>query len=138
MKEKLHQSKYTTVLFEKENNILVQLWNEASEDMSHEENKTEMLALLHALRRSQCVGLLVDATRFKYIISPEMQEWVNQNIFMDKQHAVKGVAIVLTKHFITGLSIKQALDEERPQGGFITRYFELESEARIWLSEIND
>lgn len=130
----VYNSRYQTLTYHAQDNLLVQSWTKETERMTDAENRIQMLSMLDAIKNHHPKSLLVDSKEFLYAISPEMQEWVNRNIFMVKT-TVKKVAIVLSKEFFSRLSVKQALTEERPPF-FQNRFFDEYEEAHKWVLDV--
>lgn len=78
---------------------------------------------------------LGDLRDFQFIITPDLQEWINEHIYPIIQSiSLQKHAVLLPPQFVVQLSVKQAV-EISPNKSFETQYFSDESEARKWLLE---
>lgn len=135
MKEQLvYQSKHQTVAIDEEKGIFFHIWNKSSEQITEEQYKEEIIALGLAAGRHQIPPKgLINLTNFLFVISPEMQEWHNKNIFQP-EGGYTHMAIVATPDFITSLSVEQTFEDGAEVDlDFETRFFSQEAEALDWL-----
>lgn len=133
--EQLHQSKYFLVSYHQENQLFYYVFNETTESMSAEEYIDELKVFIELVRTHKPTRVLGHMVDFKFAITPDIQEWVNNNLFSVYQEiGFKKIAILLSKEFIAALSIEQTMEEDSTQA-FQTSFFDEEAAAMQWLLE---
>ena len=90
----LLESKFQKIYIDTTLDIYIQVWYSTTEDMSDDEYKNEFTTLIENVDPDSVpIKKLIDLTDFEYVMSPDMQEWHNENVFknlIDKY--VDGVA----------------------------------------------
>ncbi|EAY24720.1 hypothetical protein [Microscilla marina] len=90
---------------------------------------------LKDLRSHQPRFVLLNLRGFQFTISPEVQDWLVENIFPFMETLkIEKVAIVTSLDALSHLSVEQTIEEDLPTSK-ITRYFQGETNARRWLLE---
>ena len=101
--------------------------------MSAEEYIQELsvfIDLVRAHRPKRILGNMVD---FRFPITPEIQAWVDENLFsVYREIGFEQIAILLSEEFIASLSIEQTMDSAG-DNGFQTAFFDNEEAAKRWL-----
>lgn len=130
---KIYESKYWVIFFEQENSIILPIWHDTSSELEEDGYKYELSKYTEKVEEYKPTKLLLDARKANFPITPEIQEWLNENVLLRTSVAgLKYVAIVLPIDFIPQLSMEQAMEE--PNGVlFNTKYFADMAEARLWL-----
>lgn len=131
--EILYKSKYYLIGYEEDNELIYYYHPPETVDITPDKYLQELQVFIkHALEYRPKVGL-GDLRDFNFIITPYIQEWIDENLFPVMQEiALQKHAILLTPEFIVQLSVKQAIDEST-EASIKTRYFPGEPEAREWL-----
>lgn len=132
--DKIYRSQFKEVFWESDHQLISKKWFKTSEDMTPDEFKHEMTEYGKLVNLYKPKKELVDTTNFNFTITPELQEWVGNNVFqIYDQVGMKHAALLVSKEFIAQLSLEQAMDEGHGQK-LIKRYFDNEKEARDWLT----
>ena len=128
-----YRSNYSSVTFDKNQQLLTVTWNEKTKQMCSEIFKKELTQKIELVKYHKPQIHLIDSRKFLFIISPDEQVWVSENIFPGyAQGGVHKLAFLVSKDFIAQLSIRQSIEEDKTEA-FQTRYFNCESEAKRWL-----
>ncbi|OJJ18463.1 hypothetical protein BKI52_22880 [marine bacterium AO1-C] len=131
--EILHNSKFYHIRYEKEHELFHYYHPPETLDMTAGQYLQELeIFIKHALKHKPKV-VLGDMRDFNFIITPYIQEWIDEHLFTAMEAiGLQKNAILLTPQFIIQLSVKQAI-EENPNATIKTRYFDNERAAREWL-----
>lgn len=134
MKKEVYKSKYLTIIYDSEKQLIAEVFNKATEDMTKEDYKAEMLELLEIIKKYRPQNALVNLIDLMFPIEPEIQQWQKENVF-DKGNelGLNKAAILLSRDLFTQVSIEQSL-EEADDGELENKYFDNEEEAMQWLA----
>ncbi len=69
---------------------------------------------------------------FYFLITPELQEWMAENITKGSEHLVEKAALVIPSELFVEVSLEQTMDEMET-GKLDTAFFDNEQNARDWL-----
>ena len=133
----MYRSKYITVDYFQEDNLIETFWLPETEKMTEDEYKQEMLNWLDACLKCKPTKNIPNISDMRFVVSPEMQEWTNENILISLlDMGLKWVAIVFDNpDFIAQLSLEQVMEE--PKGKeFVTRWFVKKESAIDWLKSV--
>ncbi|MCU0393708.1 MAG: hypothetical protein MUE81_21560 [Thermoflexibacter sp.] len=129
----LREGKFKSSFFDEENQIFIDVWNEATADMKLDEFREELQIQTNFIIQTGAKLLILDTTNFRYSIVPEVQEWIANHIFPQwVEIKVAKVAIMVSSELIPQLSIEQTIEEET-SGTFKTFYFDKREKAIDWL-----
>jgi hypothetical protein len=129
----VYKSEYWSIFHEEELKLLIPVWNSSSSGMTEDLYKSEMENYLQTVEKYKPKQLLIDCREFYFAIVPEIQEWIDKNIFPKVLAiGVKYVAIVIPSEFIANLSVQQAMEEQEGLK-FTTRYFDNREDAKKWI-----
>ena len=107
-----------------------------NEDMTEEEYKKDMLSYVNIVEKYKPSKVLIDSSISKFVASPDLQDWTNENIIKRTLLAgLKKNAFVISKDFISQLSSEQTLEESEGAKKNI-KYFVDKDKALEWL--LND
>lgn len=141
MKEVYRSIYQTFILFTKES-LLVEIWNASSDDMTDELYKQEYLKVREILQpfTDQYDKLLIDARKFQYPVSPELQQWHNTNILytLGNGQTIQ-IAIIKSNSPLTQYALEQTLEENKLANNNLEeseyiKLFEFGSDATQWLT----
>jgi len=129
----LYKSDFYQISYDEKHQLMHYYHPAATFDMTPAQYQEELQAIIkYSLEYKPKLGL-GDLRDFQFIITPDMQEWmdeqlqpVNQAINFQKH------AVLLPSEFIVQLSVKQAVEINLDTNAK-TRYFTDEQEAREWL-----
>lgn len=129
----VYKSKYLELHYYQDEDYLLAIWIETNEEMTDVAYQNEMLQQLEVIKKYKISGLLPDARNLQFMITHEMQDWLDENIFIPAfQAGLTKVAILVSKEFYTSLSIELTMSEQQGQQ-FNTKYFNTREDAKNWL-----
>ncbi|MDX2302691.1 MAG: hypothetical protein NW226_07815 [Microscillaceae bacterium] len=135
--ELLYQSNYFTISYDLDNRLFHYIFNENTSLMTDEEYVGELKVFTDFVSLHKPKKVLGDMIDFKFTISPEIQEWVNDNLFkVYREIDFEKIAILLSREYIASLSIEQTMEEDKTNS-FKSRYFDDINAARKWLLRDN-
>lgn len=110
-------------------------WHEASAKMTDEEYKDFSLKQVQAIKSTPFNNLLINAEYFDYIISPKMQEWIDNHIMRELINGgLNRMAVILPESLFVQISAEQLFDEDNTASSNLKmKYFSNEQEAKNWL-----
>lgn len=129
--EKLFEGSSVQLFFDAEKSMIVLKWLSQTTHWKNEDFVRENLNIVNFVARCKPTYLLSLSTNFLYIINPDEQLWLVSNVFEPHyKNGVKKMALIISKDFLSGLSIEQLIDETTivPVG-----LFENQEEAEKWL-----
>jgi valyl-tRNA synthetase len=129
----IYESLYQQISYLPEEKIILQHWFESSQEMTDEIYRIEMTSLIDTVNQTKPLRALVQAQKFLFVISPNLQEWTNVhvNIPIISSNLEKS-AFVMPSEFIAHLSVEQVFDDIEPSVRNI-RYFSDQEEAMQWI-----
>lgn len=129
----IHVSKYFTLANNSEKNLVELKWLPESLKMNDEEYRQCGIAFKSAIGHYSPVAILSDNRDFQFSITPDLQEWTNQEIFpVLLGKGVRRFALLVSPNLFSQISVEQLM-EENVALNFTKRYFERREEALIWL-----
>jgi hypothetical protein len=133
----LYQSPYLIIEHDSASNFQTNTWLASTSDLDEATFRSEVLQQAIAARKNQPKAFLTDACDFLFPIHPDLQAWVNNNIFTEmRASGVKKLALLISKDLIAQLGIEQLVDDD-PVKGFVTQYFGEKDEAITWINSPN-
>ncbi len=130
----LHKSKYAEIIIEQENSLIIHKFLSTTENMETDEFKKEMLIFVEMCKKYKPDKELVNLLDMRYIIVPEEQEWMDNEILQKYITIIKRGAFLVPTELVAQISVEQTMEEEAGQK-FVQQYFENEDKARKWLME---
>ncbi|OJJ17747.1 hypothetical protein BKI52_28195 [marine bacterium AO1-C] len=113
--------------------IIVFTWLLTSSTMSVDTYKKEMWQVADIQVTYKAYKPLVDIRDFQFVMTPPIQEWVDQNILEKFLKAgIQKVAYVASNDAFTQVAVEQAMNEAYGST-FKAQYFKTYEEARNWL-----
>lgn len=110
-------------------------WNSKSEKMTADEYKETLLQYADFVEKYKPNKMLLDTIHNKFIITPELQEWSNKEIFPRSFKAgITKIATLLPEDVVTQVSQEQLFDEEESKKK-ANQYFSDKVKAIKWLLE---
>lgn len=132
--EKIYDSRFVEIYFDKEKKLIEQKFLEATEDMETSDFKEEMFNFVKHVKDLQPVAEIVNLLDMQFVIDPDMQEWMNKEVFPSYVDIIKRLAFLVSKDFLAQVAVEQTMNEETGQQ-FESSYFSDKSEAIEWLLE---
>lgn len=105
------------------------------EDASYNDDvwKNLNLELLDIIQKYRPKTMLMDSTKFDFVVSPDLQTWYSQEIALKiYQAGVEKIAVVMSPNFVVNLATEQ-LVEEIGERKIITTFFGNYEAAQSWL-----
>ena len=131
---KVFENELLTMSYEKSDNLYVEKWQPTTKDMTEEQWKETRLKLMDVFVQYNADKILALSENFYFVITPELQGWLAENITKKVGHRVKKIAITVPAEIFSEVSVQQLMDEKET-GELHTKYFGDEEEARAWLTE---
>ncbi|WP_299460853.1 hypothetical protein [uncultured Microscilla sp.] len=134
--ETLFSDQYNDILYDKESNIHYHVTQPTTAQMTEAEFRQMLLNWKRLVLpyKPQCI--LIDNLNFHFPVSPDLQDWVVQNITTPVLAigSVIKYSFVLPEEFISQLSISQFTDEAKNASSEdVIRYFPSREAAEAWL-----
>jgi len=108
-------------------------WNSTTEMMTVDEFKEISIQYADFVEKHHPKKLLLDTVENKFIITPELQEWSNNEVFIRSFKAgLTIVAYLLPEDLVAQMSQEQLFDEDVSKKK-ANRYFSDKQEAIDWL-----
>ena len=127
----LYQDKFVKILYAPDLEQTEHHWSKESYEMSEEEFKNFQLKNLEIAKQTFPKRLLVNTVDFKFTVTPEIQDWINQDLHPQfERMGMKKIAFLMSTDFYAHFSIEQIFDDCR---FFQVEYFDQEENARLWL-----
>jgi hypothetical protein len=128
--EQLHEDDFLRILWDEKTRILALDWKEATSSMSDEEFKAQLTLFAGCVEKKKAPRILVDVTKFRHQMGPDVQQWRVQNISSRYNAAgVKRFAFLFPKE-----SQFPPMSESFEGEAFLTRRFNSPEPAAAWLS----
>jgi hypothetical protein len=128
----LHNDSFLKVLWDENSRIIGIDWKESTTAMTDDQFKDELTLFAGHVEQKKARGILVDVSRFRHKMAPNVQEWRVKNISNRYSAAgVKRFAFLLPN----GSPIPPMMNQSSPGEKFATRAFNDLNEAKKWLTE---
>ena len=123
-----------TIEYNSSTKQVTQTWTDESKSLNESEFKTEMLELAKFFEEHKPVNVLIDMRDFYFVVVPEMQTWVNENV-NSKLSGINSLktAFVVSSDLFASISVEQTLEDNKES--INNRFFENENDAEKWLAE---
>ncbi len=129
----IHRSKYFQIEWNQSKDLFHYVFNQQTAHMTATEYINELKIFIKLVKQHRPKYVLGDMIEFGFVITPDIQEWINENLFTVYQEiGFKKIAILLSKEFIASLSIEQTMDEDSSKS-FKTAFFDNAKTAQAWL-----
>ena len=126
----IHDAEFLTIWWDDTTRIIGIDWKEATAAMSDEQFKMELLFASH-VEKQKAWGILVDVSRFRRQVAPEVQQWRVKHISSRYNGAgVQRFAFLLPN----ASAVPPMMNQSSPGEQFATRAFTDAREAKNWLS----
>jgi len=133
MMENIYQSNFLAIDYQQEHSLFTFTWNENSMNLDDELLKGELLKEVECCKQYRVKRLLIDTVFFQYALSPEMQTWMDVEIFAKcMEYGVNKIAVVLSKDLFAMVSIDQVMNEELASN-IQSKSFDDKKAAHRWL-----
>jgi hypothetical protein len=129
----VYKSDYQLIHVDVEKKLLKKEWYATTDTMKTPAFMREVEKIAELAEKYSVEKFHDDTTLFAYPIAPDVQTWVNEEIFPRFIKAgLKKYAIIVSKEMIAQLSIEQTM-EENNASSFQVKYFDNPTKAQHWL-----
>jgi hypothetical protein len=128
----LHKNVFVEITYEKEFSLVINKFFESTDDMSTDDFKKEMHIFAEICQKYKPEKELAHLRDMKYIIVPDVQLWMNEEIFPKYENIIKRMAFVIPSDVFAEVAVEQTMEEETGMK-FDHEYFDNEDDARKWL-----
>lgn len=129
-----YKSDYQTINFDASKSVLSKSWTPKTEDLDADTFYEEVNKIAECAEKNNAKYILDDTRDFSFTITLELQSWVDNEVFPRFIAAgLKKYAIIVSKEFISQLSIEQTMEGEKGSQTFEVQYFDNTEEARLWI-----
>lgn len=129
----LYESQFLKITLEAQAPIIIFTWLFDSRFMSEEIYKEEMHKVADFQITYKTHKPLVDIREFHFVITPPLQEWVDQNILENFiKSGISKVAYIASSDVFAQIAVEQTM-EEAHGSEFKVQYFKNYEKARDWL-----
>jgi hypothetical protein len=129
--EQLYEGRFLRILWDETTQIIGIDWKEATSMMTSDEFKAELMLFAAYVERKKAGGILVDVSKFRHKMEPEVQQWRVKNI--STRYSAAGVQRFAFL-FPLGAQFPSAMNQSSPQETFQTRAFDDIQQAENWLT----
>lgn len=127
-------NEYQENFYEAENNLYIHVWFENTYNFNDELYKEQFALFVEDMAKYHVKYFIQNSQQFKYLIAPDTQLWMAQNMFPKiAATGVEKAAIINSEDFVSGLSVEQTINERSSDLPIEVVYFTSEEEARQWL-----
>lgn len=132
--EEVYKSDFMIGYYCPQNRYSELIWLTASNKMTDEEYKQELLNYVDSVIDLDRIGHITDKRECYFSVHPQLQIWVNEYVLAPYlERGLSKFAIVEGDDLITNLASQQIMEEEVGLN-FETEYFETIEDARKWLT----
>ncbi|PIY08438.1 MAG: hypothetical protein COZ18_12265 [Flexibacter sp. CG_4_10_14_3_um_filter_32_15] len=130
----VYKSEYQTINFDENTSILSKSWTTKTDDIDEATFSAEVNKIAECAEKHNAKYILDDTRDFSFTITIELQSWVDNEVFPRFIAAgLKKYAIIVSKEFISQLSIEQTMEGKKGTQTFEVLYFDNIEEAQRWI-----
>ena len=107
--------------------------NQENQNMEVHNFQEALLKYVDLVKTHKPNAVLVNAEKLSFVIDPQVQQWVDENINAVTNAFIKKMAVILPTNLIEQLSIEQVLDEKEAKK-ISVQFFDNYQQAFAWLS----
>ncbi len=133
--ETVYQDRFQIVNYFSEHSFLEFIWQNTLE-MTEEGFKTCLFTQAELVEKYKVTKELFDTKEFFFPISVQLQTWIEETIYTQKQRSgVKQFALVMSEEIIAQVSLEQAVNEGKGVL-FNSKFFSSREKARQFLMNL--
>lgn len=130
-----YKSKFMEVIHHPDHQLLEFSWSEGTIELTDDDFMRELEQQVRSVGEYKPQFVLVDTIKFTFPISPDIQSWVDENVYPAwAKEGVKKMGFLMSKEFISQLSIEQAV-QENSQEALKSGFFDAREKALAWYKE---
>lgn len=131
--EKIYESPNWAIYWHIKGEVIHLVFTPNTSKISEKEYLDELKAFIPLVEKYKPKAILADTRNFGFVNSPDVQEWINENILaLYAKIGVRKHAILISSDLFTAVAVEMTMDEDR-SGTFQNQYFEDETLAKTWL-----
>jgi hypothetical protein len=131
----LYDNNYVHFAYEAETSFLLHKWKAKTELASWQDIKAVFNEYIEILKVKSPKFFFVNLKEFRYIITPEQQEWVDKNIHpLVLNEGKNRIAMLTSTDLFAQVSTEQLVGEEHGKK-LNVKFFDDEEKAKKWLLE---
>ena len=128
----IYKSKFLEII-PHQGKLMEFVWSDHSAHLTDEDFRQELLQQVKMVEQHKPAYLLIDTTHFMFAISPDVQTWIDNEVYPAWAGAgVVKIALLMSSEFIAQLSVEQAIDENT-QKNLESNFFESKENALSWF-----
>lgn len=129
----IYENTYIKVLYNQNEQLVYFEYSSKTENMDVEEYTLILKDFIEIMYQYRPKKILGNMAHFNFIIAPDFQEWINENLFSAYATiALDKIAIISSHEYISSLSIEQTMEEDSAQS-YKFEYFKDNKDAEAWL-----
>ena len=133
--EKKYESKFIKINTDRNKSYLEAIRMPATAFMTEEDYKEDVKHWLAAIEDTKPKYQFIDGRDMKFIIIPEFQTWINENLIAPAiKFGLRKVAFLESPELFAQVSVEQTMDENK-DSILKVKYFEDKNKAKEWLFE---
>lgn len=129
--EQLHEGRFLRILWDEKTRIIGIDWKEATSMMTSDEFKADLMLFATHVEMKKAGGILVDVSKFRHKMEPDVQQWRVKNI--STRYSAAGVRRFAFL-FPSGAQIPPMMNQSSPEEKFLTGAFDDDQKAEAWLT----
>ena len=131
----VYKNKYIQIAYYSENKLIIANWTNETEIANKQDFKDWNIELVKQIEANESNVLLANTFNYKFIITPDLQEWSTTNVFAKMAKAgIEKIAMLATNEMFSQVSLEQFVEEYKI-GNIVTKYFDDINNAKKWLFE---
>jgi len=121
-----------TIDFFKEDNFLL-VKRRSNKNTNEQEYKKQIIDWSRIIEKYNPVKQLVDYSEYNFTITPELQQYTNENLLLPAYKAgIRKVAFLIAHDLFAQMSVEQIMNQDTGKM-FEIRYFDDFEKAKSWL-----
>jgi hypothetical protein len=133
----IYSSKYKKLWFNLSQQELLYTMLSTTESLQDATHRREIMRATLAMKKHQIKFIISDFREFKFINTPDTQDWIVENIVpIWKEIGIKKIGIILPEEFFASLGIQQiSRDAQNKTLPYRQTFFKTLEDARMWFLE---
>lgn len=129
----VYQSPNWDIFWHENSKCLHFVFKEHTKQLQSDEYLQELTHYIQLIKQYQPRNIYADTREFYFTITPDIQEFTNQNILsLYESIGIEKHAVLLSKDFFTAVSVEQTM-EENQKSTYQNNYFDNEEALKKWL-----
>lgn len=130
----IFQNQYITMYVDQDKSLINDVWQPTSDTMSLNEFKEILTIWKDCIIQNKLSKSLIDARTMAFVIDPEIQGWIAEEINTPARKAgLQKVATLLPSSIFEKVALEQTMSELEEIEGFQRKMFDDEALAKEWL-----